>query len=256
MDDQKLLYRTQLTTTAAPWLPQTLYGPGAAFYCLNAIRIITFEAKVPGVSGGGTNPDGTFWGTPFTQWCLDNAEMGTTLKDGGITWTVVSVASMDTPPPILKENAYGGTASWTQSTAVGGTPVAFFNYIPPDYFEPIIYRNWDRFENFWNEKIRYTTRLYSVQIVFNNEILLAGTGNVNAFMPVGPPQFHPFYGPEFKEVKKEIAALADRLGIQPVTMRNARLQLPNMVYVFNPDMPKPGQSYGAGRERGGKFSNL
>src|SRR5271157_1097365 len=194
MDADKDQYRVQLNTTASPWLPQTFYAATATFLALNAIRIISIEAQNAGTTGGGTNPDGTYWGTPFTQWGLTNAEIGATFKDGGIMWKVVGVSSMDVPPPTLKENAYGGIGSFVQSTAVGGTPVGFFNYIEPTLFEPLIYENWDHFEHFWQEVLRYPSQLYAVQIVFNAEIYLAGQGAVPEMMIGGIPQYGNFVG--------------------------------------------------------------
>jgi hypothetical protein len=250
----KETYRVQLNTTASPWMPQQFYAATATFFALNQIRIITIEAVNEGVTGGGVNPDGTYWGSPFTQWGLTNAEIGATFKDGTIMWKVVDVASMEPGPPILIPGRNGGPGSYVQSTSVGGTPVAFFNYIPPTYFEPVIHKHWDVFEHYWQEILRYISRLYAVQIIFNAEILLAGQGVVPEYTMGGIPQYSNFPGHAFKEVKKEIAEIADHLGIQPVTMKNARLQLPNMVYISNPNMPRPGQR-GQG-ERGGKYSNL
>jgi len=161
---------------------------------------------------------------------------------------------LQAPAVLPKENAYGGTGSFVQSTAIGGTPVGFMNYIPPTFFEPLIHREWDTFEHYWMETIRYPSILYAVEIIFNAEIYLSGVGAVPEHMIGGIPQFANFTGHEFRHIKKEVAEIADRLGIQPVTMKNARLQLPNMVYISNPRLPKPG-TRGQG-ERGGKYSNL
>lgn len=247
-------YRVQLSTTAQPWLPQEFYAATAIFLALNSVRILSIEAVNAGKSGGGTNPDGSYWGTPFTPWGLQNAEVGATFKDGTIVWKVIGVQPLQSPAVLPKENAYGGTGSFVQSTAIGGTPVGFLNYIPPTFFEPLIHREWDTFEHYWMEVLRYPSMLYAVEIIFNAEIYLSGVGQVPEHMIGGIPQFANFTGHEFRHIKKEVAEIADRLGIQPVTMKNARLQLPNMVYISNPRVPKPG-TRGQG-ERGGKFSNL
>jgi len=256
MNDAQLIYRVQLNTTASPWLPQTFYAATATFFALNAVRIISIEAQNNGTSGGGTNPDLTYWGMPFTQWLLANAEIGATILDGNIMWKVVGVSPMEPPPLPLVPGRYGGTGSYVQNPAIGGTPVGFMNYIDPQYFEPIIHRNWDHFEHYWQEVLRYPSQLYSIQIVFNAFIGLGGNGAVPEMMLGGIPQYGNFMGHEFKEIKREIAEVADRLGIQVVTQKNARLQLPNLVYITNPNMPKPGQRVGFGAERGGKYSNL
>jgi len=254
MDEKKLLYRTQLNTTASPWMPQTEYAPGATFLSLNALRIITFEATPGGISGGGVNPDGTYWGSPFTQWCLENAEVGSTLRDNTIIWKVVGVSSMEVPPRIPMPERFGGSASFqSEPFAIGGTPVAFINYIDPLPFEPLIHREWGIFEDFWGDILRYGTQLHAVQIVFNAEIYLAGQGTV--LIQDYIPQFARFYGPQFKHILTEISKIADWVGIIPVTQKNAHFQRPNLVYITNPRLPRPGQGH-RGRERGGAYSNL
>ena len=254
----KELYRVQLNVTAGPWLPQEPYGAGATFLALNAFRILSIEATTGGISGGGFNPDNSTWGGPFTQWVLSNAQIGTTFKDGSVMWTVVAITPTVTAPPKPPTPAGfrgdGPNDNFYQNPAIGGTPVGFINYIDPARFEPLIHRHWDDFEGYWTEKLRMVTQLYAVNIVFNAEILLSGQGAIPAFMTGVIPQFGIFDAPEFKHIKKEIAEIADRLGIQPVTSKNFALQLPNLVYVTSPHLPKPGQS--GPRERGGRFSNL
>jgi hypothetical protein len=98
------------------------------------------------------------------------------------------------------------------------------------------------------------TRLYAVEICFNAEIYLSGRGALPAFMTGVIPQFGNFTGHEWQHLKNEIGEIADCLGLPPVTIQNARAQLPNLVVVFNPHFPKPGTS--GQIERGGKFSNL
>lgn len=248
-------YRTQLSTTGSPWLPKTLYGPGTAFLSYNAFRILTIQAKAGGVSGGGTNPDGSYWGSPFTQWGLTNAEVGATFKDGTVMWVVASITSTEVPPPQPQSRGITGSGTDSaQNPAIGGTPVAFFNYIDPAPFEPLIHEHWDFFNSWWMEQLGFVSQLYAVEIVFNAEILLSGRGAIPAAMTGFIPQMGNFYGPDFVHIKKQIGDIADRLGIQPVTMKNARLQLPNLVFITSPHLPKPGQS--GPRERGGPFSNL
>jgi hypothetical protein len=165
---------------------------------------------------------------------------------------------MNLPSNIPPDNKANFTVepkdNFYQNPTIGGTPTNFENYIDPDAFEPVIYRHWDEFEQFWTETLGRVTPLYAVEIVFNAQIYLNGQGSIPPYMTGVMPQFANFIGPEFYHIKKEIAEIADRLGIQPVTLKNARQQLPNLVFITNPNFPKPGQS---GRsERGGRFSNL
>lgn len=247
------LYLVKLSTNGSPWIPQTVYAQGTIFLAYNSVRVLSIEATRAGSSGGGVNPDGSFWGTPFTQWALDNAQMRTTFVDGTTMWVVVAVAPMVAPPMAIVEPRNAGVDGFVQNPSVGGTPVSFLNFIDPTPWEPLIHRHWDLFDDYWRETLRYTTRLYAVEIVFNAKILLAGQGEVMQAQG-SIPQFSPFEGHVFRHIKKEIGEIADSFGIMPVTVTNARLQLPNLVYIVNPHLPKPGQR--GQRERGGAFSNL
>ena len=194
------------------------------------------------------------WGNPFTPWLLERAEVGATFLDGTVMWTVTSIASMLPPPPTVSQLPYGGIDSYQRNPAIGGSPVAFLNYIRPTPFEPLIHEHWDEFNSFWQEELARTSQLYAVEIVFNAEIYLGGRGMVPEYIQGGIPQSGNFTGPKFRPIKKEIAKIADRLGIAPVTMRNAALQLPNLVFITSPFLPEPGQS--GHYNRGGKYSNL
>lgn len=145
-----------------------------------------------------------------------------------------------------------------QNPAVGGTPVAFINFIEPKPFEPIIYEHWDFFEHHWAEVLGKRSVLYYVIIVFNAQIYLSGQGIIEPYGSGYIPEFDNFEtGEPLRHIKHEIGLVADRLGITPKSlMYNLGDQgvTPNQVYVTNPHFPKPGQR-GHG-ERGGRFSNL
>ncbi len=142
-----------------------------------------------------------------------------------------------------------------QNPAVGGTPTSFINFLDPTPFEPLIYRHWDLFEHYWKEEIRFTSPLYAVEIVFNARIYLAGQGAIFPFMTGQIPQFNSFDGHEFDKIRWEIGDIADRLGIFPVIPGHVNATMPNLVYVVNPEYPKPGRA-NHGEGRGGKYSNL
>jgi len=142
-----------------------------------------------------------------------------------------------------------------QNPAVGGTPTSFINYLDPAPFEPLVHQNWDLFEHYWREELRFTSPLYAVEIVFNARIYLAGQGAIFPFMSGQIPTFNSFDGRQFDRVRWEIGEIADRIGILPVVPGHINPVMPNLVYVVNPAYPKPGQaSHGEGR--GGKYSNL
>jgi hypothetical protein len=141
-----------------------------------------------------------------------------------------------------------------QNPSIGGTPEGMLPIINTEAFNFLIHSHWDSFEHFWTERLHMVTPLYAVEICFNAEIYLSGQGSIPAFMTNVTPQFGNFTGHEWKHMKKEIAAIADSIGIVPVTVKNARMQLPNVVYITNPNLPKLGES--GRRERGGKYSNL
>lgn len=252
-------YTTQLNTTASPWLPREPYATGTIFLSFNAFRILSIEATRDGISGGGVNPDMTYWGNPFTQWLLSNAQIGSTLLDGTVEWKVVAINPTELAPPAPPTPAgfRGGDPNdnFYQNPSIGGTPVGFLNIIDATFFEPLIHEHWDFFEQYWREKLHMTTPLYAVEILFNAEIYLSGQGALPPNMTGVIPQFENFtLGSEVKRIKKEIGIIADHLGILPVTLKNARAQLPNRVFITSPHFPKPGQS--GRRERGGSFSNL
>lgn len=252
------LFKVQLNTTAGPWLPHTFYATGTIFLAYNTTRILSLKCTTTGTSGGGTNPDGTYWGYPFTQWLLEKNDVGATIKDGTVMWTIVSneLFNQATPAPRNLGLLHGGIpeGNFFQSTAIGSTPFGFLNYIPPAPFEDLIIRHWDEFESFWIDNLRVVQPLYAVEIVFNAAVLLAGRGGTNPGVWGERAWIRSFDGPRFDPIKKKIGEIADQIGIPPVTGKNFARQLPNLVFIVNPRLPKPGQT--GLRERGGRYSNL
>lgn len=255
-------YQTKLGVIGTPWIPKEPYAIGTIFISNNQIRVITWEATRTGVSGGGTNPDGTLWGYPFTPWLLDRAQAGSTILDGTVMWTCTGVNPFVPAPP--QGNGFKAVANgnFTEEPAnnffqpdwVGGTPTDFINYINPKPFEKLIYEHWDLLEEKWSHK-GWQWPMQAVEIVFNAQIWICGLGSIPPNMGGMQPYFTTFTGEGIPELKKKVGCIADSIGIFPISTKRPQPNRPNLVYIWSPLIPNPARA-GDKVERGGRYSNL
>lgn len=256
-------YKVVLTTNGSPWQPKSTYAKGATFWAYNSVRVLSIQAQNAGTTGGGLNPDGSSWGNPFTEWLLNNAEMGSTWRDGiynttintSILWQVTQIEPMVTPPLPVNPKPEQGVNTYNLNARIGdgGTPTTFVNFIPNECFNPLIWANWDRLSQIWSEQLNMTAPLYAVEIVFNAQIYV--TGMSQPLLPNSAPFFSPFPSEEITDLICQIGEIADKMGIEVVTVQNAYYHqfIPNLTHIDTPDNMGPG---GPGWNLTGSTSNI
>jgi hypothetical protein len=255
-------YKTTVSTSGMPWTPHEQFAIGTSLISNNQIRIITWTATTTGETGGGTNPDGTYWGYPFTLWLLDRAQVASTILDGTVMWKCTSVAPFNPPPPQGNSFKRLANGNFTEEPAnnffqpdwVGGTPTNFLNWIDPKPFAPLILERWDLFEEKWSQK-GWQWPLYAVEIVFNAQIRICGRGSIPPGVGGMIPFFTTFEGEGIPELTKKVGRIADSVGLFPISTKRPMPMRPNLVFIISPFFPDPARP-GEQVERGGRFSNL